>query len=115
MGILYGCNTFSFTEIQVLRQFASAIVPENLSSIRSLQFENYLFGELWYSWPYLHPWGKHGEWADTQQILSRCQGLREVRVKVDIPTNGFDESENVNDLIKHLMEGTKVNVVMVAM
>ena len=91
-------------------------MPENLSSIQSLQIENSLFGELCYLWPYLHPWGEPDEWTSTRQILlGGFQGLREVRVKVDQPTNGFDESENANELMKHLMEGTKVKFLVEAM
>ena len=90
-------------------------MPEKLNSVQSLQFENSLFGELCYMWPYLHPWGEHGEWADARRILSGFQELREVRVKVDMATNGFDESENASELMKHLMEGTKVKFLVEVM
>ena len=90
-------------------------MPENRSSIQSLQFENSLFAQLCYKWPYLHPWGEHGEWTDTRHILLGFSGLREVRVKVDSSTNGFDEYENANELMTHLMEGTKAKFFVEAM
>ena len=63
-------------------------------------------------WPYLHPWGERREWMDTRRILSSIQGLREVRVKVGMPANGFDESEHAGELMKHLMVGSKANVLV---
>lgn len=66
-------------------------------------------------WPYLHPWGERREWTDTRRILSSMQGLREVRVKVDMPANGFDESEHASELMKHLMVGTKAKLLVEAM
>lgn len=66
-------------------------------------------------WPYLHPWGERREWMDTRRFLSCIQGLREVRVKVDMPANGFDESEHASELMKHLMVGTKAKLLVETM
>ena len=66
-------------------------------------------------WPYLHAWGERREWTDTRRVLSSIQGLREVRVKVNTPANGFDESEHASELMKHLMVGTKANLLVEAM
>ncbi len=66
-------------------------------------------------WPYLHAWGERREWTDTCRVLSSIQGLREVRVKVNMPANGFDESEHASELMKHLMVGTKANLLVEAM
>ena len=66
-------------------------------------------------WPYLHPWGERREWMDTRRVLSNIRGLREVRVKVDMLANGFDESEHASELMKHLMVGTKANLLVEAM
>ena len=118
MSILYTRNIFSFTELPVLLHFTSVILPESLSSIQSLQFDCYLFRELCCMWPYLHPWGKWGErreWMDTRRIISNIADLREVRVKVDMPANGFDESEYASELMKHLMVGTKAKLHVEAM
>ena len=52
---------------------------------------------------------------DTRRILMSIQGLRKVRVKVDVPANGFDESEYASELMKHLMEGTEAKVLVEAM
>lgn len=43
------------------------------------------------------------------------QGLREVRVRVEVPRNGFDESEHAEELMRHLMVGTKAMVRVDAM
>ncbi len=43
-------------------------------------------------WPYLRPWNERREWMDTRRVLLSIQGLRELRIKVDMPANGFDES-----------------------
>ena len=115
MSVLYTRNTFSFTELPVLLHFASVILPESLSSIQSLQFDYSLFRELCYMWPHLHPWGERREWMDTRRIISNIADLREVRVKVDMPANGFDESEYASELMKHLMVGTKANLLVEAM
>ncbi len=68
-------------------------------------------------WPYLTCsfWGERREWTDTRRVLSSIQGLREVRVKVNMPANGFDDSEHVSELMKHLMVGTKANLLVEAM
>lgn len=66
-------------------------------------------------WPYLHPWGERREWMDTRRILSSLQELRKVRVKVGMPANGFDESEHAGELMKHLMVGSKANVLVETM
>ena len=66
-------------------------------------------------WPYLHPWGERREWMDARRILSGIQGLRKVRVKVGMPANGFDESEHAGELMKHLMMGSKANVLVETM
>ena len=115
MSVLYARNTFSFKELPVLLHFASVLLPESLGSIQSLQFEYVLFRELCYMWPYLHPWGERREWMDTRRILSNIQSLQEVCVKVDMPANGFDESEYASELMKHLMVGTKANLLVKTM
>ena len=112
MRILYTRNTFSFTELPVLLHFASVISSESLSSVQSLQFDYMLFRELCCMWPYLHPWGERREWMDTRRILSNIADLREIRVKVDMPANGFDESEYASELMKHLMVGTKAKLLV---
>ena len=63
-------------------------------------------------WPYLQSWAQCPEWTDTRRILSSIQGLRRVRVKVDTPANGFDESEYASDLMKDLMEGTEAKLLV---
>ncbi len=65
--------------------------------------------------PYLHPWIEHCEWMNTRRVLSSIQGLRELRIKVDMPANGFDESEHATELMKHLMEGTKAKLLVEAL
>lgn len=112
MRILYTRNTFSFTELPVLLHFASVISSESLSSVQSLQFDYMLFRELCCMWPYLYPWGERREWMDTRRILSNIADLREIRVKVDMPANGFDESEYASELMKHLMLGTKARLLV---
>lgn len=112
MRILYTRNTFSFTELPVLLHFASVISSESLSSVQSLQFDYMLFRELCCMWPYLHPWGERREWMDTRRILSNIADLRDIRVKVDMPANGFDESEYASELMKHLMVGTKARLLV---
>lgn len=114
ISILYTQNTFSFTELPVFLDFASAVLPESLNSVQSLQFEYTLYRELCYMWPYLDPWGERREWMDTRRILSSVQELREVRVKVGIPANGFDESEHASELMKHLMVRTKARLLVEA-
>ena len=52
---------------------------------------------------------------DTRQILSSIQGLRDIRVKIHMPANGFDESEHASELMKHLMVGTKAKLLVEAM
>ena len=115
MNVLYARNTFSFTELPILIHFASAVSLESLSSIRSLQFECVLFRELCYMWPYLQPKGERREWMDTRRILSNIQDLRQIRVKVDMPANGFDEIEYASKLMKHLMVGTRATLLVEAM
>ena len=42
-------------------------------------------------------------------------GLRELRVRVDVPKNGFDEAEHAGELMRHLMVGTKAELRVDAM
>lgn len=37
-------------------------------------------------------------------------GLRDVRVRVEVPRNGFDESEHAEELMRDLMVGTRAKV-----
>lgn len=113
--MLYHRNSFSFTELPVFLHFASAILPESLSSVQSLQFEYALYIELSYMWLCVHPWGERREWMDTRRVLSSIQGLREVRVKIDMPANGLDEPEYASGLMKHLLVGTKAKLLIEAM
>ena len=115
MSILYARNTFSFRELPLLLDFASRISPDSLSSVQSLQFDYIVYRELWYMWPYLQPWSQRREWMDTRRILSNIADLREIRVKVDVPANGFDESEYAGDMMKHLMAGTKAKLIVESM
>ena len=66
-------------------------------------------------WPYLHPWNVRFEWMNTRRVLSSIQGLRELRIKVVMPANGFDESEHATELMKDLMEGTKAKLLVEAL
>ncbi|KAF2840981.1 hypothetical protein M501DRAFT_990913 [Patellaria atrata CBS 101060] len=91
LPILYKTNTFDFRRTSTLPIFANTLLPQRLTSIRSLYLEFYFDddpfnssepGSLATNPPWVQITKLKADWAATRSILSRMSGLRNLQIKL---------------------------------